>query len=124
MSAEERRQIIECVGVLESWRGRHAGPLRNANANLRHYVRPFAAIDQDVVSVTQRLKKFSTILDKLGRYPRMQLTRMEDIGGVRAILPTQHAADDVLGGSARTGKSLGIATMCGSRRCPATEPSI
>jgi hypothetical protein len=45
------------------------------------------------VSVTQRLKKFSTILDKLSRYPTMRLTAMEDIGGVRAILPTQAAAD-------------------------------
>ncbi len=47
------------------------------------------------MSVTQRLKKFSTILDKLSRYPTMRLTAMEDIGGVRAILPTQAAADDV-----------------------------
>ena len=91
----EVKRILECAEKIEGWRERHAGPLRNANANLRHYVRPYAALGQDLVSVTQRLKKFSTILDKLGRYPRMELTRMEDIGGVRAILPAQEAADEV-----------------------------
>ena len=39
--------------------------------------------------VTQRLKRFTTIVHKLQREPGMALTRMEDIGGVRAILPTQ-----------------------------------
>lgn len=95
MPDADSSRILECAAVIEAWREKHAGPLRNANANLRHYVRPHAALGQDVVSVTQRLKKFSTILDKLGRYPGMQLTRMEDIGGVRAILPSQDAADEV-----------------------------
>lgn len=94
ISAAESQRIVRCAEIIEKWREKHAGPLRNANANLRHYVRPYAARDQNV-SVTQRLKKFSTILDKLGRYSSMQLTRMEDIGGVRAILPSQEAADDV-----------------------------
>ncbi len=47
------------------------------------------------MSVAQRLKKFPTILDKLSKYPTMRLTEMEDIGGVRAVLPTQEAADEV-----------------------------
>lgn len=62
-----------------------------ANANLRHYVREYG----DEASVTQRLKKFATILDKLDRYPAMQLVTMEDIAGVRAVLPDQAAVDAV-----------------------------
>lgn len=81
------------MGLVEGWREMHAAPLRAASANLRHYVRPYSAAAN--VSVTQRLKKFSTILDKLERHPTMQLSRMEDVGGVRAILPSQAAADDV-----------------------------
>jgi putative GTP pyrophosphokinase len=92
---EEWAPINKEVELLEGWRERHAGPLRNTNANLRHYIRPHSIPGTRVVSVTQRLKKFSTILDKLSRYPTMRLTAMEDIGGVRAILPTQAAADDV-----------------------------
>ncbi len=94
IAAAESQEIWRCAQIIEEWREKHAAPLRNANANLRHYVRPYAARDQNV-SVTQRLKKFSTILDKLCRYSSMQLTRMEDIGGVRAILPSQEAADDI-----------------------------
>jgi putative GTP pyrophosphokinase len=55
------------------------------NANLRYYVRKAGAEPE----VTQRLKRFSTIIHKLKREPTMNLTTMEDIGGVRAILPSQ-----------------------------------
>jgi len=41
--------------------------------------------------IAQRLKKFPTIADKLLREPRMKLSRMADIGGVRAVLPNQEA---------------------------------
>ncbi len=95
MTDEERDPVIRECDLIESWRELHAGPLRNANANLRHYIRPYSAPTTTVVSVTQRLKKFSTILDKLHRYPTMRLTTMEDIGGVRAVLPVQTAADEV-----------------------------
>jgi putative GTP pyrophosphokinase len=38
------------------------------------------------VEVSQRLKRFPTILDKLRREPTMQLSTMQDIGGCRAVL--------------------------------------
>ncbi|HEY2631139.1 MAG TPA: RelA/SpoT domain-containing protein [Solirubrobacteraceae bacterium] len=92
---EKGRQAIADMGLVEGWRDMHAGPLRATSANLRHYIRPHSATSSANVSVTQRLKKFSTILDKLNRYPTMQLSRMEDVGGVRAILPSQDTADEV-----------------------------
>ncbi len=95
MGAAELNQVMRDIGLVEAWRSEHAGPLRNANANLRHYVKPHSASSPAIVSVTQRLKKFSTILDKQCRFPTMRLTKMEDIGGVRAILPSQEAADEV-----------------------------
>jgi hypothetical protein len=45
--------------------------------------------------VAQRLKKFPTIADKLLREPGMKLSRMADIGGVRAVLPDREAVDRV-----------------------------
>ncbi len=39
--------------------------------------------------VAQRLKRMPTILDKLEREPGMNLARMHDIGGCRAILPDE-----------------------------------
>jgi ppGpp synthetase/RelA/SpoT-type nucleotidyltranferase len=96
LTASEIESVLDDIGLVEELRERHAGPLRNANANLRHYVRPYFERNSEVVSVTQRLKKFSTILDKLDRYPKMRLTSMEDLGGVRAVLPEQVAADEVV----------------------------
>jgi hypothetical protein len=89
------KQAVADMGLVEGWREMHAAPLRATSASLRHYVRPRSAKASAHVFVTQRLKKFSTILDKLNRYPKMQLSRMEDVGGVRAILPSQDAADEV-----------------------------
>jgi GTP pyrophosphokinase len=93
MTDEEWSALYPDIELVESWRQLHARPLRNASVNLRHYVRPYSA-SRDV-SVTQRLKKASTILDKQLRYPSMRLTKMEDVGGVRAILPTQESADEI-----------------------------
>ena len=40
------------------------------------------------MDVTQRLKRTSTIGDKLARESTMDVTQMQDIGGVRARLPS------------------------------------
>jgi ppGpp synthetase/RelA/SpoT-type nucleotidyltranferase len=47
--------------------------------------------------VGQRLKRMATIRDKLEREPDMSLSRMHDLGGCRAVLPSQAAVDQVLG---------------------------
>jgi hypothetical protein len=39
------------------------------------------------IEVAQRLKRRSTIVDKLSRYPRMELARMDDVAGCRLIFP-------------------------------------
>jgi ppGpp synthetase/RelA/SpoT-type nucleotidyltranferase len=50
-------------------------------------VHQFVKRETSEVIVAQRLKRLATILDKLGRFPDMKLSRMQDIGGCRAILP-------------------------------------
>lgn len=77
--------VLEAFQVVEEWRGLHVKPLARVNAGLRYYVKKVGAQPE----VTQRLKRFTTIADKLRREPTMKLSRMEDIGGVRAILPKQ-----------------------------------
>ena len=52
---------------------------------MRYYIGRVGSVQE----VTQRLKRFGTIVHKLEREPTMALTSMEDIGGVRAILPSQ-----------------------------------
>jgi putative GTP pyrophosphokinase len=91
LSAEEEERYVKAIRCVEAFRSQHAYPLRMTNANLRHYVRDYGSN----ANVTQRLKKFPTILDKLSRYPAMPLAKMEDIAGVRAVLPDQDAVDTV-----------------------------
>jgi putative GTP pyrophosphokinase len=86
-------QLLEAVDVIDWWRAQHAKPLARVNAGLRYYVRKAGATQQNV---TQRLKRFATIVDKLDRHPRMALTTMEDIGGVRVVLDTQRQVDFVV----------------------------
>lgn len=79
--------VVEAFHVIEWWRKEHAKPLSRVAANLRYY-----AADEGAPVVAQRLKKLPTIADKLLREPAMKLSRMADIGGVRAVLPDQDAA--------------------------------
>lgn len=84
------REVIEsgeAIDVIEWWRGEHARPLSRVAANLRYY-----AAKTGPPVVAQRLKRVPTIVDKLQREPKMNLARMGDIGGVRAVLPDQEAA--------------------------------
>jgi putative GTP pyrophosphokinase len=79
-------EVVKHIEVVDWWRSRHVKPLARVNANLRYYIRKAGVREPDV---TQRLKRFPTIIDKLRREPTMQLSNMEDIAGVRAILPFQ-----------------------------------
>lgn len=85
--------LLNAVLVLDAWRAAHAKPLGSINANLRHYVRKHEAVD---AQVSQRLKRLETIVGKLQREPTMALARMEDIGGVRAIVTTQAQIDAIV----------------------------
>lgn len=89
---DDLEQLLHNVEVVDWWRSRHGGPLSRVNAGLRYYIRK-AGVDEP--EVTQRLKRFPTIVGKLVREPTMQLSGMEDIGGVRAILPRQKHVTDV-----------------------------
>jgi hypothetical protein len=84
--------LREAIQIIEWWRGEYAKPLSRVGAKLGNY-----ANEQGKPIVTQRLKKFPTIAGKLLREPSMKLSRMADIGGVRAVLPDQDAAYRVAG---------------------------
>ena len=71
----------EALDTMESWRRAHYKPLVSANNGLRARARALG-IDAEV---TQRLKRSQTILDKLKREPTLDLSRMQDIGGCRAV---------------------------------------
>lgn len=87
------------LDTMELWRRAYAGPLVRANNGLRHRARALG-IDAEV---TQRLKRSQTILEKLRREPTLDLSRMQDIGGCRAVVETK---DDLRQLEARILQSL------------------
>jgi putative GTP pyrophosphokinase len=78
--------IEEATSIADTWRACHAYPINTFQATLRRKLRKFS---NDPL-VAQRLKRMPTIIQKLRLYPKMQFARMQDIGGVRAILDSVH----------------------------------
>ncbi len=78
LTGEDYRQA---ASIVNAWRTCHAYPLNTFNTTLRHKTSAYPG-----AIVAQRLKRLPTIIDKLQRQPNMDLTRMQDIGGVRAIV--------------------------------------
>ena len=89
MRGEAERPISEVTAdlrVIEAFRAAHAEPLTRVAAGLRYYVARHSSIELDGKPIVgQRLKRMRTIIDKLSREPTMALSRMEDIGGCRAL---------------------------------------
>ena len=69
--------------VVQNWRSSHAMPLLVFRKHLT--IRAEKVHPQAIVA--QRLKRFSSIMNKLVREPRMKLSQMQDLGGCRAIMP-------------------------------------
>jgi hypothetical protein len=75
---------MHALDVMSSWRSAHAYPMHAILMMLR---RKAADIDQGAI-VVQRHKRAPSIINKLNRFPQMELSRMQDIGGCRAIVNT------------------------------------
>ena len=74
--------------IVNSWRAAHSLPLDRIRMELQERVAPLG----EEALVAQRLKRLSSIDAKLRRFRNMNLARMQDVGGCRAVLPS---VDDV-----------------------------
>lgn len=74
--------LFEAFFILDWWRRQHARPLDTASNGLRTRCNT-AGVNW---VVAQRLKREPTIVSKLLREPGMNLSRMADLGGCRAIV--------------------------------------
>lgn len=75
----------DALEILNWWRRAHAQPLRAVQSRLREDALQFSPSAKSV----QRLKRTPSIINKLKNNPSMSLSRMQDIGGCRVILPTK-----------------------------------
>lgn len=77
---------MHAYAVLTNWRACHGYPINTFQATLRTRLKK---IDEAAL-VAQRLKRTPSILNKLGRFKGMSLARMQDIGGLRAVVASTH----------------------------------
>ena len=82
---------VDVSKVISNWRSSHSFPLNTLQMGLRK--RSAAVYGAPIVA--QRLKRVPSITHKLQRYPKMQLSRMQDIGGARAVVPKIKDVDNV-----------------------------
>lgn len=75
----------QAMAVLSQWRALHSYPINTFQAMLRGKVKRLGFKSP---IVAQRLKRAPSIVRKLTRFPTMSLSRMQDIGGIRIVLPT------------------------------------
>lgn len=75
-------KFLELAPIFFNWRSAHAFPMQIMLDLLRKNA---IRIDKNAL-VVQRLKRVPSILDKLIREKGMNLNRMEDIAGCRAVL--------------------------------------
>ena len=68
--------------IIENWRTSHNLPLVVFQRVLRQRA---TEIDPTAI-VAKRLKRFSSVMNKLAREPQMKLSQMQDLGGCRAIV--------------------------------------
>ncbi len=80
--AETTTEIAKAYVVAQNWRTSHELPLNVFQATLRVRAK---RIEPGVI-VAQRLKRFSSMMNKLCRETHMKLSQMQDLGGCRAIL--------------------------------------
>lgn len=84
-------RLDEAFRVLNNWRSSHGYPVNTFQATLRAKLKRLGI----KATVAQRLKRTPSILSKLRLNPNMSLSRMQDIGGLRAVVPTNTAVYDL-----------------------------
>jgi ppGpp synthetase/RelA/SpoT-type nucleotidyltranferase len=81
----------EALAIIGRWRSAHSWPLNTVRVALRRRVEYLTKTPL----LAQRLKRLSSIDAKLRRFPAMQLSQMQDIGGCRAVLPTVEGVEEL-----------------------------
>ncbi len=85
-------ELLHALEVVNNWRASHSFPLNTFQVRLRLKGRE---IDPGCL-VAQRIKRLSSITYKLKRFDKMLLSRMQDIGGCRAILGAVGLVDELV----------------------------
>lgn len=82
-----KEEFNEMFDIISYWRQAHEEPVRKALEKISEVV---TTIDKNAL-FARRMKRIPSIFDKLNRYKKMNLYKMNDIGGCRAIVKDRQA---------------------------------
>jgi ppGpp synthetase/RelA/SpoT-type nucleotidyltranferase len=111
--------LTQAAWDLFSWRDTFRVPLTKTVMGLRSFVKtevPELRASGAQIPVGQRLKREPQIISKLERYRKMKMSRMQDVGGCRAIMPG--GAEQVAGVRARIEKRWDVVDLQDYVRAP------
>lgn len=75
---------VAAYRTVNAYRNMHGYPLKKATISVGSFIK--TVTKDESLRPGQRFKRQDRIIDKLLRFPKMRLSQMEDIGGVRAVL--------------------------------------
>lgn len=75
-------EVGRAFDIVSNWRSSHSLPMNKQQVVLTTRTKRY----RPSVLVARRMKRLPSILSKLRRFPKMKLSRMQDIGGCRAIV--------------------------------------
>ena len=81
-------EVNHALDIIKDWRTSHLPALDE----LQNLIVPLLKDNKvNIYSVSRRLKRISSILNKLDRNPQSRLGTMQDIGGLRIVVPSMTA---------------------------------
>lgn len=87
----DKERYQACMDILSKWRASHIDVLNEVSSKLADIAKH---IDAEAI-VVSRLKRTPSIITKLKRNPKMNLDRMQDIAGCRAIVKSPKSVSKV-----------------------------
>lgn len=78
-------EYFESMDILNNWRSCHGYPVNTFQMTLRDKISALNLKERSLVA--QRLKRTPSIINKLARFKNMELSRMQDIAGLRVVVP-------------------------------------
>jgi hypothetical protein len=85
-------EIESAFYTINNWRSSHSFPLNTFQVGLREKAKQ---VDSNRI-VAQRIKRLSSIHQKLLRFPKLKLSEIQDIGGCRAVVKSVREIDQVV----------------------------
>lgn len=88
LTSPSKEEFNHAIEIINDWRTLHLPALDE----LQNVIVPLLRKNKiSIYSVSRRLKRISSILNKLDRNPQSRLGTMQDIGGLRIVVPSMSA---------------------------------